>query len=1138
MSNDSSRPSSIIQPTQPAQIPRAPPLPAPRPLQRARDAAYRFIGYQDRTRPSSAHGEPDRERFIRASIGGNRFATLGEKQNATATHKTGLEINTIAINESGSQALLGGKEIFKSIRVENGICAEEVNLRTKIRSTPRQAAGGPRKTYSIDIADVAWARGECSNCVAAATSSGKIILYNIGHAELQATQLYDHSRQVHKVTFNPHRSNLLLSGSQDGTVRLWDIRDARNQITTLQSKRKYSGQSDGVRDVKWSPTEGVDFALGTDSGTIQRWDLRITRAPKVRIPAHSLACNTIDWHPDGKHIATASSDLTVRVWDFSTSQKQKARWEVKTPYPVLNARWRPACRSSMVADNGARLATQIATAYDRDNPVVHLWDFRRPSLPFREITPYHSAPTDLIWHTQDLLWTVGREGIFQQSDIQHAAKVIDRRNLQAFAVSPLGEINLVVQKRSLHQHLSSKLKDRTNSLPSHKAPIATTLSGSPDALVLSRSLADDTLDRAFLCMLPANHQARGDSLLMMTHSQNIVLKLDEVLLNRKSYRPQQSAARGRMPHLADPLIFDYLAQSCTLSLPWDTLASHGILQAAQSALGSNGRIARAAGLQRLAQSWKILQLAMMNQLHAREKYRSEKKSDSPIITFSPTVWGDIAKKMLLQRKASSQHSPASMKPIVTIAQQLAVPESTSNVPTPLARPARLPDPDDEVALLPSLVSTDAASPIELQPTQPMAVRPALTDRNLRGLRSDDMVDRVRDWDDLLRLDASASVGTFTKPPLKNQHSDDSFGFLGTFTDSRTSSLPGSFDSDPVDLDMRNDPALGPQLVRQDLKQDTTVPIALPRTDRKVTPTQTAARERASPLAQNDLDRAPSEQKSEPDLEAGKPFTIVDMLRELLAYSINRGDAQTAAHLASLVVPLLAPTHPLPNAEARSIITTYTDTFSALGYDIDEVGHLTNTCVAPPMQAGINPLQIESILTSYHEQLLGHQLFIKAAQLRQLAYPAFPTVYEDSVTDHDVHLMCGTCGAAIPTGAGKLLCETCQDRRPPCPICRSKTSPLGPSAIFTACPLCGHCGHFTCLTEWFVRGQGDGCPTDGCPCDCVDGPWRQEKAKMAEKRRAERDREAAKARVKSDDWRIKESKAVEDVRAALAGRLSA
>jgi WD repeat-containing protein 24 len=169
MSNELSRRLSAVPS---ASVPVAPPLPAaPRPLQRARDAATRLFGYG--SRPPSPQ-----EDVVRIFDGRRaRFPSLSAAQNATTSHKTGLEINTIAINEAGTHALIGGKEIFKTVRVENGVCAEELNLRSAIRSTPTQASGKTREVYTIDIADVAWAKGDCGDYVAAATSSGKIILY-------------------------------------------------------------------------------------------------------------------------------------------------------------------------------------------------------------------------------------------------------------------------------------------------------------------------------------------------------------------------------------------------------------------------------------------------------------------------------------------------------------------------------------------------------------------------------------------------------------------------------------------------------------------------------------------------------------------------------------------------------------------------------------------------------------------------------------------------------------------------------------------------------------------------------------------------------------------------------------------------
>ena len=421
------------------------------------------------------------------------------------------------------------------------------------------------------------------------------------------------------MTFNPHRGNLLLSGSQDGTVRLWDLRDVSHEAQSLHSKRKYSGQNDGVRDVKWSPTDGVDFAVGTDSGWIQRWDIRNLKQAKIKIPAHSLACNTVDWHPDGKHIASAGSDKSVRVWDFSLSRKQKAAWEFKTPYPVMNARWRPSCEPSVSLDGSARQCTQIVTAYDTEHPIIHIWDFRRPSLPFRELMPYVTAPSDLLWHSQDLLWTVGREGIFLQSDIQHAPKVIDSGNLQSLAISALGDANFVVQKRKKsHTHAGAGAGDPKPTLM-HKG---SGLSTKSDSAFLSRSWADDGLDPSFLSLLPVKHHGRSGSAVRYTTAVPaglVTRSLDEILHNRQSSRPEQSAIRGALPYHTLPEVYRYLASNYVSRVNFATTIDASVMQYLESAIECNASAADHCGLYRLAQSWRLLGMYAVRRLKVRSR---------------------------------------------------------------------------------------------------------------------------------------------------------------------------------------------------------------------------------------------------------------------------------------------------------------------------------------------------------------------------------------------------------------------------------------------------------------------------------------------------------------------------------------
>ncbi|WPH01655.1 Hypothetical protein R9X50_00450500 [Acrodontium crateriforme] len=1042
MSNEQSRRNHSSPAAALASVPNPPPLPPthgkqPPPLQRAKDVANRFFGYS--TRPQTAHDGFDYDRSIRSSLISARHASLGIGQNATASHKTGLEINTIALNEQGTHALLGGREIFKTIRVEDGTCTEDLNLRSAIRSTSTTASGKPRQVYSIDIADVAWARGDCGDLVAAATSSGKIILYDLGRAGLQAAQLHEHYRQVHKVTFNPHRGSLLLSGSQDGSVRLWDVRDAKNQASALQSKRKFSGQTDGVRDVKWSPTEGTDFAFGTDSGWIQCWDIRNLKAAKVRIPAHSQTCNAVDWHPDGKHLLSASADRTVRIWDFSSSRKSKASWEIKAPYSVMNARWRPSYESSMPLDNGARLCTQVVTSYDRDNPSLHLWDLRRPALPFRAMSPYPSAPTDLSWHSQDLLWTVGREGIFLQSDIQHAPKAIEKRNLQAFGISPSGDVNFVVQKRRLpRRHL--QVHDLTAQTIGNLPKQSKSLSGSPESGLLSRSWTDDTIDHSFLSVLPiTNHTRANSSNAKLPNKTTATLKLDEILMNRKSFRPQQSAVRGLIPDHMDPTLLKFLAKNYMLRTP-EAFTHAEFLKAVKSTFNKNSEVAQAAGLYRMAHSWRIVGVVASELCMSRIAYQEEHSKSKQVSKElrAPTL-GDMALKILRQHKSATQ-SPASIRPISSIAQQLAAPESTSNVPTPLARPvqsslhlADFPDFDSENdrLTLPPSVTNHHSEKVATKPSAGQRLTSSnLIDWEMRNAGTD-RLESVKKWSAKpktpLSLEPVNAKVMNVPPKLQKFYSDDSFTFLAS-TDSGGASLSASFGSShfgPTGM-VNERPSRPPRTVaeRPPALEDPQVPVndsVRPRLAGDA-PTSIPADAKAPSVVPNEsfkpFSGAPD--GSDFDTEEGKPYVLSEMLAELVNYHSGKyGDAQAAAQFLTIVTPLLPPTHPLPDSEVKTTVSWYADAYTTMGHTPEEVAAIIDNHLALVIKAGLQPLQMESIFSAYHDQLQSHQLFVEAAELRKLCYPAFPTIYDDYTKDIDIYLKCGDCGTALQLGSMQL-----------------------------------------------------------------------------------------------------------------------
>ncbi|KAF2755247.1 hypothetical protein EJ05DRAFT_513546 [Pseudovirgaria hyperparasitica] len=701
-------------------IPPAPPLPPPKFA--ARNVFTRFV-----TQPFTYGSRPPSVQANRAD--GQRSASLAPRGTGVnpafskeASHKTGLEISAVDINHDGTHAVLAGREILKTISVTDTHCAEEDNLRSAIINYtgtvtgPGPAASRHRETFEIH--DVKWSHGQYDSYIATAATNGKVILYDLKRTGKEVARLHEHHRQVHKLAFNPHKGHLLLSGSQDATVRLWDLRDMRRDVMSCASRDKFSGMSEGIRDLKWSPTDGVEFAFGTDNGVIQRWDFRQNRGPKLKINAHEKTVNAIDWHPDGKHLMSASTDKTVRVWDFSSEvRRQKPAFVLRTPFPVYNARWRPSCWVPESREHGSLQCTQLATSYDRDHAMVHLWDLRRPYLPFREIHRYSMAPTDMLWHGRDLLWTVGREGMFTQNDVNFAPKVIDRRNMQAFAVSATGEINAFSQKRS-----RSRNSEHTNFTQENYPLDSEKTRSSPDKGSLGRVSADDSLDDSFLSTSFNRHHGRtasnrsAKSFSSTPPSSDMLTKvvfLDESLAIRAdAFKPNQTAFRGSLPGSLNLPVFTYLAQKYKAMALTDPPSVDSYLNLPKL-FGHNAEYAEKAALFRLAETWQIVGHAVFNVVSSRaEQHRrlrveqshpprqvSESRSKSNLDVVTPAKTASIAHRAVY---GPSSHS----SPLLTVGHA----ESTSNLPTPLARPVahstshtgdghlRLPDLDNEDAL--------------------------------------------------------------------------------------------------------------------------------------------------------------------------------------------------------------------------------------------------------------------------------------------------------------------------------------------------------------------------------------------------------------------------------------------------------
>jgi WD40 repeat protein len=119
-----------------------------------------------------------------------------------------------------------------------------------------------------------------------------------------------HGVHVRSVVFHPD-GHSLLSSDLDGVARVWDIRpEGSSERLGLMANDAASFEVDVSPD-------GTTLATG---GAARLWDLA-TGKLRQSLDGHDDIVMSVDFHPDGGRVATASADGTARVWDTATGEQ-------------------------------------------------------------------------------------------------------------------------------------------------------------------------------------------------------------------------------------------------------------------------------------------------------------------------------------------------------------------------------------------------------------------------------------------------------------------------------------------------------------------------------------------------------------------------------------------------------------------------------------------------------------------------------------------------------------------------------------------------------------------------------------------------------------------------------------------------
>jgi WD40 repeat protein len=221
---------------------------------------------------------------------------------------------------------------------------------------------------------------------------------------------------------------------KNGTVRLYNSawfgeQRPANPVATI------GGHTDIIHTLSFSPDSAVLATAGYDR-VIHLWELpaktgpdsQVIAKPKLTLKDHSDGVYAVSFHPDGKLLASASADRTVKVWDAATG---KRLYTLSEPTDWLYClHWSPD-------------KTHLAAAgVDKS---IRVWKADRDGAKLVHAVFAHEKPVWRIGYSRDgnTLFSAGEDRIVKS---WNAAKMVETQVFPAlqdtildFALSPDGK---------------------------------------------------------------------------------------------------------------------------------------------------------------------------------------------------------------------------------------------------------------------------------------------------------------------------------------------------------------------------------------------------------------------------------------------------------------------------------------------------------------------------------------------------------------------------------------------------------------------------------------------------------------------------------------------------------------------------